>query len=222
MSLATRRTQGILGGRSQQVVKRVLDASVAELARSGYAAFRIEQVAARAAVNKTSIYRRWPNRRALVAATVARMRRRFREVPLPDTGSLEDDLVEAFSLRFTFGRQLEGRAWARLLAERHSPEVEAIIGAAIRDRGGEWRAMVTRAVDRGELPAGTDAELLLELVRSVVDARFRGGRGRLDATWLRSAVSTLVAGARSGTLVRRRRRSSMRAARAPIAESAKS
>src|SRR5687768_18582581 len=56
----TRRTQGILGGRSEQVVNRVLDASVAELARSGYAAFRMESVADEAKVNKTSIYRRWP------------------------------------------------------------------------------------------------------------------------------------------------------------------
>src|SRR5688500_13555969 len=90
----TRRTQGILGGRSEQVVNRVLHASFAELARSGYAAFRMEDVAARAAVNKTSIYRRWPNRRTLVTAAVARMSTRFREVRLPDTGKLESDLVE--------------------------------------------------------------------------------------------------------------------------------
>lgn len=203
----TRRTQGILGGRSERVVKRVLDASVAELARSGYAAFRMEHVAAEAAVNKTSIYRRWPNRLALVSTAVARMSTRFREVPLPDTGSLERDLIEAFTSRFTFGRQLEGRAWARLLAERHNPEVEAIIGEAVRERRSEWRTMVTRAIDRGELPAGTDAELLLDLIRSIVDARFRGGRGRLDAAWLETAIITLVAGVRSGTMVRRKTRS---------------
>jgi AcrR family transcriptional regulator len=201
----TRRTLGILGGRSEQVVNRVLDASVAELAHSGFAAFRMEEVAAQAAVNKTSIYRRWPSRRTLVTATVARMSTRFREVRLPNTGTLEDDLVEAFASRLTVGRQLEGRAWARLLAERHNPEVEAIIGPAVRERRGEWIAMVTRAIDRGELPTGTDAQLLLDLVRSVVDARFGGGRGRLEVPWLRTAISTLVAGARTGTLVRRSR-----------------
>lgn len=187
------------------MVNRVLTASVEELARSGYAGFRVEDVAAQARVNKTSIYRRWPSRLALVTAVVARMSTRFREVPLPDTGSLEADLIEAFALRFTFGRRREGRAWARLLAERHSSEVDAIIGQSVRERGHEWRVMVTRAIDRGELPSGTDAGLLLDMVRSVVDARFRDGRGRLDATWLRCVVSTLVIGARSGTLVPRRR-----------------
>jgi hypothetical protein len=120
------------------------------------------------------------------------MSTRFREVPLPDTGSLEADLIEAFAWRFTFGRRRAGRAWARLLAERHSSEVDAIIGKTVRERGREWRVMITRAISRGELPAGTDAALLLEMVRSVVDARLRG---RLDAKWLRCVVSTLVTGA---------------------------
>lgn len=183
-------------------MNRVLDASIKELARSGYAAFRMHEVAATAGVNKTSIYRRWPSRPELVAAAVVRMSTRFREVPLPDTGSLENDLVEAFTWRFTFGRQLEGRAWARLLEERHSREVESIIGDVVRERGGEWRRMVTRAIGRGELPRGTDADLLLEMIRSVVDARFRGQRGRLDPKWLRLGVRTILTGAQSGTLIR--------------------
>ncbi len=202
----TRRTQGVLGGRSEQVVKRVLAASIAELARSGYAAFRMDRVAAAANVNKTSIYRRWPDRRALVGATVERMSTRFVEVPLPDTGNLVEDLMGAFIARFTFARKLEGRAWAHLLAERKTPEVAAIIDGAVRDRRGEWRAMVTRAIDRGELPHGTDPQLLLGLVRAVVDDRFEAGRKQLDPSLLRAAVSTLVAGARTGTLVRRARK----------------
>jgi len=54
-------------------------------------------VASRAAVNKTTIYRRWPSRAALVTALVDRMRAPLRASPLPDTGRLESDLVEAFA-----------------------------------------------------------------------------------------------------------------------------
>lgn len=201
---SARRTRGILGGRSEQVVRRVLDAALDELARSGYARFRMDEVAARAAVNKTTIYRRWPSRLALITALVDRMRTPLREHPLPDTGQLERDLVEAFARRFTVDRKVEGRAWARLLAERHNPEVEAIIGAAVDERRDAWRAMVTRAVARSELPPGTDAPLLLELVRAIVDARGRGAARRLDTTWLTLAVRTVLAGARAGTLVRDR------------------
>jgi AcrR family transcriptional regulator len=212
MSRATgsaRRTQGILGGRSEQVVRRVLDAALVELARSGYTGFRMDGVASRAGVNKTTIYRRWPNRAALIAALVDRMRTPLRESPLPDTGQVESDLVAAFTRRFSFGRKIEGRAWARLLDERARPEVAAIIGDAVTERRDQWRSMVTRGIRRGELPRGTDAQLLLELVRAVVDSR--SPSRRLDTTWLTLAVRTIVAGARAGTLVRDRRRQDRRA-----------
>src|SRR5262245_47576246 len=130
-SATARRTQGTLGGRSEDVVRRVLNAAMIELARSGYAGFRMAEGVSMAAVNKTTIYRRWPNRAALVAALVERMRKPLRESPLPDTGQLERDLVEAFTRRVTVRPKIEGRAWARLVDERHTPEVEAIIGDAV-------------------------------------------------------------------------------------------
>ena len=176
----------------------MLDAAVVELARSGYTGFRMDGVASRAAVNKTTIYRRWPTRVALITALVDRMRKPLRESPLPDTGQLERDLVEAFTRRFTVGRKIEGRAWARLLDERHSPEVEAIIGDAVDERRGEWRSMVTRAIERGEVPPGTDPQLLLHVVRAIADVH------RLGRNWLILAVRTAIAGARAGTLERGR------------------
>lgn len=192
---AARRTQGTLGGRSEQVVRRVLDAAIAELARSGYAGFRMDEVVAQAGVNKTTIYRRWPSRAALITALVDRMRTPLRTSPLPDTGDLEQDLVAAFTRRSAVARTVEGRAWARLLADRHSPEVEAIIGAAVDERRDEWQSMITRAIDRGEVPPRTDPQLLLHVVRAIVDAR------RPDRAWLTLAVRTAIAGARAGTLV---------------------
>jgi AcrR family transcriptional regulator len=180
------------------VVRRVLDAAIAELARSGYAGFRMDKVVSMAGVNKTTIYRRWPSRAALVTAVVERMRKPLRETPLPDTGQLERDLVEAFTRRLNVGRKIDGRAWARLLDERHSPEVEAIIGDAVDERRGEWRSMVTRAIERGEVPPGTDPQLLLHVVRAIADAH------RLDRNWLILAVRTAIAGARAGTLERGR------------------
>src|SRR5262245_34462901 len=194
-----RRTKGILGGRSDEVVRHVLDAAVVELARSGYAGFRMDEVAARAGVNRTTIYRRWPNRAALVTAVVDRLRTPLRRNPLPDSGALEQDLIEAFARRWKLGRKVEARAWARLLDERHHPEVEAIVGDAVDERRAEWRYMVTRAIERGTLPVGTDEQLVLDFVRAIVD--FRRAQP-LDMKWLELAVRTVVAGAGAGTLVR--------------------
>jgi AcrR family transcriptional regulator len=177
----------------------VLDAALVELASSGYAQFRMDEVAARAGVNRTTLYRRWPKRVALVTAVVERLRKTLRYSPLPDRGALEQDLVEAFARRSRVGRRPEGRAWARLLEERYNPEVEAIIGNAVEERGAEWRNMITRSINRRELPAGTDEQLLLDFVHAIVDSR---PRQRSDAKWLSVAVGTVLAGAAAGTLVR--------------------
>ncbi len=198
----TRRTRGVLGGRSERVVQQVLVASVAELAESGYRAFRMDAVSAAASVNKTTIYRRWPGKQQLVAAAVDWMRRFVHDVPLPDTGSLERDLAEAFRRKVSFKRRVEGQAWARLLAEQHDPEVSAVIGDAVKERSGAWYAMVTRAVARRELPRGTDPRLLLGMLGAAVDAWNARSPGRLKPELLDAAVRTIVAGARSGSLVR--------------------
>jgi AcrR family transcriptional regulator len=198
----TRRTRGVLGGRSERIVQQVLVATVAELAESGYRAFRMDAVSAAAGVNKTTIYRRWPSKALLVAAAVDWMRRFVHDIPLPDTGSLERDLVGAFRRKMSFKDRVEGRAWARLLAEKHDPEVSAVIDDAVQERSGEWYAMVTRAVARGELPDGTDPRLLLGMLGAVVEAWNSNASGRLKAGLLEAAVRTIVAGARSGSLVR--------------------
>lgn len=203
-----RRTKGILGGRSEVVVSRVLEAAMVELAHSGFHAFRMDEVAVQAGVNKTTIYRRWPTRVALVEALVDRLRTPLKTSPLPDTGSLETDLIEAFTRRFKMSRSTEGRAWARLLQERHRPEVEALIGTAVTDRRDEWRTMVTRAITRGELPPRTEAQLVFDLVRAIVDSRRASSRG--NVAWLTLAVRTVIAGARSGALEPRARTTTRR------------
>jgi AcrR family transcriptional regulator len=196
----------VLGGRSDRVVQQVLVATVAELAESGYRAFRMDAVSEAAGVNKTTIYRRWPGKQALAAAAVEWTRRFVHDVPLPDTGTLERDLVEAFRRKVSFTDRVEGRAWARLLAEKHDAEVDAVIGDAVQERSREWYAMVRRAVERGELPKGTDPRLLLRMLGAVVESWNTSSSGRLKQELLEAAVRTIVAGARSGSLVRARHR----------------
>ncbi|MBX7098724.1 MAG: TetR/AcrR family transcriptional regulator [Myxococcaceae bacterium] len=197
MTRKTRRTRGVLGGRSDEVVRRVLDAALVELASSGYAAFRMEAVAEAAEVNKTTVYRRWPARAQLIASLLERLQAPLRAHALPDTGSLEGDLVEAFTHRARVARTLEGRAWRRLLAERLDPELAPLLRTAIDGRGGEWKAMVTRGIGRRELPEGTDVQRLFDFTRAIVDSR---APEHVDGRWVQQAVRTVLAGARVGTL----------------------
>src|SRR5271154_2611054 len=90
-SVPRRTGQLRLGGRSERVVRDVTRATAAELARVGYEALRVEDVAAQAGVNKTTVYRRWPNKADLVAAVLRNAKGEPDE--LPDLGSVSADLL---------------------------------------------------------------------------------------------------------------------------------
>ena len=79
-------------GRGPKVRDAVLAATLAELADTGYAALTIENIARRARVHKTTIYRRWPDRESLVADVLGE--RIALDFPIPDAGSLQADLQE--------------------------------------------------------------------------------------------------------------------------------
>src|SRR5271168_3505369 len=79
--------------RSQVADRAILTAAAELLADRGLAAMSIEEVAARAGVGKTTIYRRWPSKGLLALdAFVTSFRE---EQPLPDTGTLRGDLLAA-------------------------------------------------------------------------------------------------------------------------------
>lgn len=151
-----------VGGRSARVRRAVLEATLAELAESGYGGLSIEAVARRAGVHKTTVYRHWPDRDRLV--TEALLHLSDQQLPVPDTGSLRSDLV----------------ALAMAIADQIThPQVTALVRTlvaegdrlfALRETARSfWSRRFTltgrviwRAVDRGELPPETDVPLLLE------------------------------------------------------------
>jgi AcrR family transcriptional regulator len=81
----TRRRGGILEA-------AVLEAAWQELTETGYAAFTMEGVAARARTSRAVLYRRWPNRPELVVAAL-RHHTKLTAADAPDTGTLRGDLL---------------------------------------------------------------------------------------------------------------------------------
>src|SRR6185437_8842867 len=111
-----------LGGRSERVVRSVLEAAVAEIARVGYVALRVDDVASRAGVNKTTIYRRWPTKPELVTAA---LRTIVGDQPeTPDTGALRSDLIVLLRRFVIKACRTEGQTMMRMFSlEKHHPEV---------------------------------------------------------------------------------------------------
>jgi AcrR family transcriptional regulator len=159
-----------VGGRSARVVAEVLRATSEELAKVGYLALRMEDVARAAGVNKTTVYRRWPTKMELV--TEAMRRERERRSVAPDSGSLREDLrimLRAFAEQ---GRSPLARAW---LSELGNPEVRAIMRGSRHHVESQWVAVIARGMARGELPPDASPLFLIEvLVAPVVGRLVRG------------------------------------------------
>lgn len=135
--------------RGPELERAILDAVVAELAEVGYAALTIESVAARARAGKVSIYKRWPNKPALVVAAGYHVTSDA-QVP-PDTGSLRGDtFVWLRTMADLLGGPL-GQALLGVVADTASGGDAGQLGALSQDRGQAIaRTLVDRARARGE------------------------------------------------------------------------
>src|SRR5436309_11083116 len=98
--------------RGAAVIEAVIQATFEELVRVGYGGLSIEEVAARAGVNKTTVYRRWPTKGELVTAALVSLPPQFGT--LPNTGSFRGDLTESIHLAARVFRTVAGRALVRL------------------------------------------------------------------------------------------------------------
>jgi AcrR family transcriptional regulator len=155
----------------------------------------MEEVAARAGVGKATIYRRWPTRGALALdAFMAEFRSQL--LP-PDTGSLRGDLADAlraWSKAVTSTRA--GKMLAGLIAEmQRDPQLAVAWRERVFDPlRAQHKALVDRAVDRGEIPAGTDADVVLDLLFGAAHHRLLQGHLPLSDRFARQAVDMLMDG----------------------------
>jgi AcrR family transcriptional regulator len=183
--------------RSAEADRAILAATLDLLAERGLDAISIEEIAARAGVGKTTIYRRWSSKGLLALdAFVVSFRA---EQPLPDTGTLRGDLIAAL------------RAWTRAVTETAmGPMLTGLIAEAQHDRElrAGWgariieplrvqhRIMLDRAVARGEIPASTDQEVVLDLFFGAAQHRLLLGHLPLTDEFISTAVDVLLNGIR--------------------------
>jgi AcrR family transcriptional regulator len=150
------------GGRSARVRTAVLEATLAELVEHGPGGASIEAVATRAGVHKTTVYRRWGTRDKVVAEALLEVS--SREIPAPDTGSVVDDLRALMhATAVTITSPMGGALIRVLVAEADRvPQVRAVLHEFWEQRFAVVGEVVRRGIDRGDLPATTDVELLTE------------------------------------------------------------
>ncbi|WP_410606591.1 TetR/AcrR family transcriptional regulator [Amycolatopsis sp. lyj-109] len=194
--------------RDSDADRRILQAARHALLTAGYAGLAIDEVAQRAGVAKTTLYRRWPTKDHLAIAVYADML--DRDVPVTDTGDVRADLSTYLK---QIAAALDGVRRAGRPAHDTDPSagiVAEFVAAAARhaDVGQAMRGvyqrrirlaveLVERATERGELRAGTDPVLLLDQLAGALYYRVLITGTPVDDSYLERLVGAALDGAMS-------------------------
>ncbi|POX39640.1 TetR family transcriptional regulator [Streptomyces sp. Ru73] len=192
------------GGRTARTRDAVYAAVFDELGEGGFAALSVERVAQRSGVHPATIYRRWRSMEGLVCGLLSE---RSAVVPVPDTGTLCGDLRALARGIGTFYEDSRNRAMieAVVSAAARDPRAEEVLRDFFVDRLGLAGALVRRAIDRGELPEGTDAETVVGALGAPFYYRMLVVRRPLDLELAESATIATYTAAKAGAYVRRER-----------------
>jgi len=174
--------------RSKQAV---LAATFELLSESGLAGVSVDAVAERSGVAKTTIYRHWSSRAALLLDACAKMSAK-REAP--DTGSLWSDIAV-----------LMDDVASRLQTARFSATLPSVIDAAERDRDiakvhaqlhaelvSAFRAVIERAQRKGEFPRNREATAVVATLLGPLFYRRWFSREPLDDRFVKGVIESAI------------------------------
>jgi AcrR family transcriptional regulator len=180
------------------ITAAIRNAVMNELAEVGYGRLSIEAVARRAGVGKTAIYRRWSNKLEMVLEIVSDVA--GRSVPMPDTGSFAGDLE---LLMMIVSRALQHRIASQIIPDlmaeaARNPQIAETLQKALRThQRAVGEKLVGQAVARGELPAGTDPEVAVDLMLGPLYWRLAVARTPLPDDYLEKLSAAVTAALRS-------------------------
>ncbi|WP_405869291.1 MULTISPECIES: TetR/AcrR family transcriptional regulator [unclassified Streptomyces] len=187
--------------RSAAADTAILAATREALVELGWSKLTLGDVATRAGVAKTTLYRRWTGKNELVVDAVAEL---FDELALPDRGTLAAD-IEGVVLQFAaiLARPEAKSGLMAVVAEStRDHALRERIRESIVDR--QKRLVLegrTRAQARGELPQETDpgeaartVDLIFDVVAGAVVHRTLVSAEPADEEWVRSFTQVLLLG----------------------------
>jgi AcrR family transcriptional regulator len=154
--------------------------------------FSVDEVARRSGVAKTTIYRHWPTREALVVDTCSQL---SAEQPIPDTGSLEGDLTAILT---NIAHLLQTANWSAVLpsiidsAER-DPEFAELVSQIQRGHAAPLREALQRATSKGELPARTDLSTTVAALLGPLFYRRWFSREPIDDEFVYATIKRAIA-----------------------------
>jgi len=179
--------------RGSTITAAVLASVRMELAETGFEGLSVERVARRAEVNKTSVYRRWPTREALVAAAMEGLRAEFGASP--DTGSLRSDLLTLATPIAELAAQPDGIALLRAaLSTTAGGDVSTDASRRVSGRAESAFSIADRARARGEWREGVDPQQAIFTLVGAIIHRTLLERADPTGAWLEGLVDIVYHG----------------------------
>lgn len=166
------------GGRTARTRAAVLEAAAALLIEFPPGDLTVGQIATRAGVNETTIYRKWGTKEALLADVLTTLS--GERLVAPDTGSLRGDLVAVVGAVADFLRTPAGFALAYLGATSQDETSRTLRDTFWADRFERARAIFERATERGEIPDPEAGALAYEALIGTMHFRILARRRPLD------------------------------------------
>ena len=173
----------------------ILDAAFDVLAEEGYEGMTMDMVAVRAKAGKATVYRRWSSKAELILDAVVRMKRSQVDLDrLPDTGTLRGDLLALFKPQSIKKGEHRLKAMAGLasMLSQHPKLAEAGNAAIVEPWATAHRALMQRAVDRGEVSAAADIDTASQVIPSMAAYRALIQRKPFDREFLVSLIDGVL------------------------------
>jgi AcrR family transcriptional regulator len=186
------------GGRTARIAESVFAAAVAELAERDYADISVESIAARAGVHKTTVYRRWGSKPELVRQALAGAA--GTHIQVPDTGSVDTDLRMLARAVQAVLSSARGAAitTALIVGGLSSPEIAGLMRQFWAGRLEAISVIVERAVQRDQLPAGTDPAAFMHAMSAPLYYRLLVTRESVTERDADLGAAAALAAARAG------------------------
>lgn len=173
--------------------REILDVVNALLDERGYEGVSFEEVARRAGASKSTLYRRWGDKREMVVAALRAGAAARKPGDSIDTGSLRGDLLALCRRLNRTMQSTDGQtAFLLLQAGLEDPDLCEAIEESVGPTGARLPGtVVDAAVTRGELPEGVDPFPFEEVVGAALLLRRLNGLDASD-TYLESLVDAVV------------------------------
>ena len=176
---------------------RVLEAASELLRTEGYTRLTMERVAALSGVAKTTLYRHWPTKAALCMELYLEVA--GRELVDPDTGDVAEDLKHIVnSVVRLQTRTVAGPALLGMIAEAQiNPGTRDAFIAEFADRRREiTRIVLRRAIERRQVRADVDIEVVIDAIGGAVTFRMLQGHAPLNRKFADALVDLVLTGAK--------------------------